>query len=128
MGWRYLVIVLGAVTLFIFFIRFFIFTFHESPKFLLSQGKEAEVIEVLHKIAKFNMCEPPALTLEHFAEIEQTSTLVSAATFTPPNKNAAHVVSNFGRSLTRAFKGLFSNKLQSFTFGILAIAYMVRRL
>lgn len=128
MGWRYLVIVLGAVTLFVFFIRFFIFTFHESPKFLLSQGREAEAIEVLHKIAKFNKAPPPALTLEKFAEVEQTSTMVSGATFTPPNKNAAHVVSNFGRSLGHAFKGIFTNKLQAFIFGILAIAYMVGRL
>lgn len=70
MGWRYEVIVLGAMTLAVFFLRYFVFTFHESPKFLVSRGREAEAIEVLHKIAKFNKAPPPELTLEMLAAVE----------------------------------------------------------
>jgi MFS family permease len=39
-GWRVLLGVLGGVTLLVFFARFVVFNFHESPKFLLSKGKE----------------------------------------------------------------------------------------
>lgn len=59
MGWRYEFIVLGAITLLIFFLRYFVFHFHESPKFLLAKGREQEAIDVLHRIAKFNKAPPP---------------------------------------------------------------------
>ncbi|KAB5546823.1 sugar transporter-like protein [Coniochaeta sp. 2T2.1] len=101
MGWRYNVIVLGAMTLFVFFLRYFVFRFHESPKFLLSRGKEAEAIEVLHKIARFNKAPPPTLTLEMFALIDR----------------------GLGKELRR-LKGIFTSKLSAFTFFLLAIAYM----
>jgi hypothetical protein len=39
MGWRYLVIIIGAMTLAVFFARYFLFDFYESPKFLLSKGE-----------------------------------------------------------------------------------------
>jgi MFS family permease len=70
MGWRYNLLVLGAMTLFIFFLRYFVFRFHESPKFLLSRGREAEAIAVLHRIAKFNKAPPPTLTLEMFRAVD----------------------------------------------------------
>ncbi|WVQ93697.1 hypothetical protein IAU59_000774 [Kwoniella sp. CBS 9459] len=124
MGWRYEVIILGLMTLLVFFLRFFVFTFHESPKFLLSKGREAEAIEVLHKIAKFNKAPPPVLTVAHFAEIDQTSSEYSndrveeGATTT-----VKRVLKGFVSGITN-LKGLFLNKLQAFTFALLAIAYM----
>ena len=122
MGWRYEVIVLGCLTLTVFFLRYFIFTFHESPKFLLSRGKEAEAIEVLHKIAKFNKAPLPLLTLEHFQAIEDASSQLSG-----PKSNAEmnkNVLKNFLAGF-KHLKGLFLSKLQCFIFGLLAIAYMV---
>jgi MFS family permease len=125
MGWRYLVLILGSVTLLIFIVRFFIFPFHESPKFLLSQGKEAEAIEVLHKIAKFNRAAPPVLTLEHFREIEASVGLhPDAAAQHAPKKSAKQVVKAVFTSL-KHLKGLFTNRLQLLIFVLLAIAYMV---
>lgn len=119
MGWRYEVIVLGCMTLTVFFLRFFVFRFHESPKFLISRGKEVEAIEVLHKIAKFNRAPPPTLTIEQFHGIdrEEGPLLASAAT-----KN---VLKNFLNSF-KHLKGLFLNRLQCFIFFLLAVAYMVR--
>jgi MFS family permease len=70
MGWRYEFIVLGCMTLLIFVLRYFMFTFHENPKFLLGKGREQEAIDVLHAIAKFNEAPPPTLTIEHFREID----------------------------------------------------------
>lgn len=116
-GWRYTVIVLGCMTLFIFFLRYFVFKFHESPKFLISKGREAEAIEVLHKIAKFNRAAPPTLTIEMFQAIDAEGGPVA------PRATTKNVVKNTLYSLQH-LKGLFSRKLQCFTFFLLAIAYM----
>jgi len=128
MGWRYEVIILGCVTLIIFFLRFFVFTFHESPKFLLARGKEAEAIEVLHKIAKFNRAPPPTLTLEMFAALDEMDSNASAVSVEGPRTRkemARKVGRDIGKELKR-LKGVFANKLQCFTFILLAVAYMVR--
>lgn len=45
---------LGAITLAIFFLRFVVFPFKESPKFLVFRGKDDKAVEVLQYIAKFN--------------------------------------------------------------------------
>ena len=120
MGWRYAVIVLGAMTLFVFFLRYFVFHFHESPKFLLSKGKEQEAIDVLHKIAKFNRAPPPMLTLEMFHQVDAE---FAGGEFQAPVQ-AKHVVRNAWDSITK-LRGLFGRKLQAFTFFLLAITYMV---
>lgn len=130
MGWRYNVIVLGAMTLAVFFLRYFVFRFHESPKFLLSRGKEAEAIKVLHRIAKFNKAPPPQLTLEMFHMIDETesATTNSAILSSQGGKSTAattkHVVKGFTKELRR-LKGIFTNKLSALVFVLLAIAYMV---
>ena len=130
MGWRYNVIVLGAMTLSVFCLRFFVFRFHESPKFLLSRGREQEAIEVLHKIAKFNRAPPPTLTLEMFAQIDEASSTntnsVSKSSDSPMSRAATtkRVLGGFSKELRR-LKGIFTNKLSCFIFVLLAIAYMV---
>ena len=65
MGWRYTLFTLGAVTLFAFFLRFVVFRFQESPKFLLYRGRDDKAVKVLHHIAKFNGKECP-ITIETF--------------------------------------------------------------
>lgn len=50
-GWRYFVLTIGSVTFMMFIIRFFIFRLFESPKFLLSKGRQAEAVAVVHGIA-----------------------------------------------------------------------------
>lgn len=123
MGWRYCVLILGSMTLLVFIVRFFIFPFHESPKFLLSKGREQEAIDVLIKIAKFNRVEPPTLTVEHFRAIDAEYGTVT----TGPEATAAttkRVIGNVIDSLKK-LKGLFGRKLQLTIFILLAVAYMV---
>ncbi|KIV87936.1 hypothetical protein PV10_09215 [Exophiala mesophila] len=117
MGWRYQVIVLGCMTLTVFFLRFFVFRFHESPKFLISKGREAEAIEVLHKIAKFNKAPPPTLTIEQFQDIDRTAGPVDT------RQTTKNVLKNFLDHF-RHLKGLFTSRLQAFIFVLLGIAYM----
>lgn len=58
-GWRYTFYTLGAVTLTGFFLRFLVFQLPESPKYLLSQGRDAEAVAVLRDIARRNGRELP---------------------------------------------------------------------
>ena len=122
MGWRYEVIVIGSVTFAVFFVRYFIFTFYESPKFLLSRGREEEAIEVLRKIAVFNGAPAPELTVEQFHEIDRSVGTVAAPKDTAAS--AKDVILGVFKSLSY-LRGLFLNKLECFTFFILALAYMV---
>jgi len=128
MGWRYLVIVLGGMTLFIFFLRFVVFNFYESPKFLLSKGKEQEAIDVLHKIAKFNRQPPPALTVAHFRAIDIDAGIdpqeIEESRPLTWKESTIKAWLNFKDSLIK-LGGLFKNRLQTFIFVLLAITYMV---
>ena len=65
MGWRYTLLCLGAICLAIFFLRFVVFRFQESPKFLIYRGRDDKAVVVLQKIAKFNGRES-SITLESF--------------------------------------------------------------
>ena len=68
MGWRYTLFTLGAICLFIFFLRFIVFRFQESPKYLLYRGKDEKAVKVLHHIAKFNGRES-AISMEVFSAL-----------------------------------------------------------
>ncbi|OAL47177.1 MFS general substrate transporter [Pyrenochaeta sp. DS3sAY3a] len=54
MGWRYLILTLGAITFAMFICRFFLFHLYESPKFLLSRGRQAEAVATVYGIAAYN--------------------------------------------------------------------------
>jgi hypothetical protein len=53
-GWRYLVYTMGAITFSMFLARFALYHLFESPKFLLSRGRQAEAVAVVHGIAYKN--------------------------------------------------------------------------
>ena len=53
-GWRYLVLTLGAITFCMFLCRFLLFTFYESPKFLVSRGRQDEAVAAVQGIARKN--------------------------------------------------------------------------
>lgn len=53
-GWRYLVITLGGITFLQWCGRFVLFHLYESPKFLLSKGRQDEAVAVVHAVAHFN--------------------------------------------------------------------------
>ncbi|KAI0509443.1 sugar transporter [Xylaria bambusicola] len=50
-GWRLFIATVGLVTFVMFLIRFGLFHLFESPKYLLSQGRQAEAVAVVHGIA-----------------------------------------------------------------------------
>ncbi|KAK4555513.1 hypothetical protein LTR86_007265 [Recurvomyces mirabilis] len=53
-GWRYFILTMGSITMLMFICRFFLFHLFESPKFLLSRGRQAEAVAVVHGIAYHN--------------------------------------------------------------------------
>lgn len=53
-GWRYFVYTMGAMTFIMFLARFALYHLFESPKFLLSRGRQAEAVAVVHGIAYKN--------------------------------------------------------------------------
>ncbi|KAE8147553.1 MFS general substrate transporter [Aspergillus avenaceus] len=54
MGWRYLVLTLGAITMLMFCVRYFWFTLYESPKFLVARGRQSEAVAAVQGIAYRN--------------------------------------------------------------------------
>ncbi|KAI0114502.1 sugar transporter [Nemania sp. FL0031] len=53
-GWRLFIAMIGTVTFVMFLIRFALFHLFESPKYLLSQGRQAEAVAVVRGIAYRN--------------------------------------------------------------------------
>ncbi|KAJ6618206.1 major facilitator superfamily domain-containing protein [Mycena sp. CBHHK59/15] len=53
-GWRYSYYTMGAMMLFLAIIRVFLLPMDESPKFLISIGRDQEAVDVVHRIAKKN--------------------------------------------------------------------------
>ena len=84
MGWRYTLIVLGAICLAVFFLRFIVFHFQESPKFLLFRGRDAKAVEVLHNIAKFNNRES-SISLETFEALTAEETSMTSRNISTPS-------------------------------------------
>ncbi|KAM5349674.1 hypothetical protein ACJ41O_006179 [Fusarium nematophilum] len=69
MGWRYLMITLGGVAIFLGLIRIFVFKIPESPRYLLSQGRDAEAVAAVNHIARFNG-KPELLTLDMLQDVD----------------------------------------------------------
>ncbi|ORY16955.1 major facilitator superfamily domain-containing protein [Clohesyomyces aquaticus] len=70
MGWRYLLFTLGAITLLVFILRFIVFNFQESPKFLVYRGNDKKAIQVLGNVARKNG-QTTNLTLEKLQAFEK---------------------------------------------------------
>ena len=53
MGWRYFLYSMGGLMMVCWFLRF-LFHLHESPKFLIGRGRDAEAVRVIQAIAEYN--------------------------------------------------------------------------
>jgi hypothetical protein len=124
MGWRYGFLIIGSMTLFIFFARYFVFRFYESPKYLISKGRDQDAIDVLHKIAKFNKCPPPTLTIEDFRDLDRSMGIDPDEQPFTDRTNAKGVIMRAVKELS-FLKGLFTRKLTCFIFVLLGFTYMV---
>ncbi|CAE6484302.1 unnamed protein product [Rhizoctonia solani] len=54
-GWKYLLGVLGIITLVMFVLRIIFFRLYESPRYLVSAGRSTEAVAALQSIEDYNM-------------------------------------------------------------------------
>ncbi|WWC93760.1 hypothetical protein V866_000596 [Kwoniella sp. B9012] len=138
MGWRYTIMILGFFTLLIFFCRFAVFKFRESPKYLLSKGHDAHALDVLHSISIFNKNEkPPTLTIQDLRTLDYAEERrlrgLPPPQYNPADEPAASAnEDNLVKKVTiggfqKTFghlQGLFKQRIYVWLFVSLAIAYM----
>lgn len=55
----------------LWFIRFFVFTLYESPKYLMGRGRDQDAVDVIHKVAEYNGVNS-SLTLDQLQRAGQT--------------------------------------------------------
>ncbi|KAK8187509.1 sugar transporter [Phyllosticta capitalensis] len=109
-GWRYLILTCGAITFLMFVSRFFLFHLFESPKFLLSRGRQAEAVAVVHGIA-FKNGSQTWLTEEILNEIGGDPEVVEK-----PTLSTGEIVQrNLSKFSTARIKPLFNGKRLAIT-------------
>ena len=84
MGWRYFLYSMGGLMMVCWFLRF-LFHLHESPKFLIGRGRDAEAVKVIQAIAEYNgrTCR---LTLD---QLEKANMLAERMEKTPATDTSA---------------------------------------
>ncbi|CED85516.1 mfs general substrate transporter [Phaffia rhodozyma] len=123
MGWRYFTITLGVITFLIFVARFVLFDFQESPKFLLSKGRDEEALRVLYNIAEFNKAPVPDLTLEDFHALDKAAGVQNIETHDNTQTGVKTILLK-GLNNFSHLKGFFSSKRMIWLTVSLWIAYM----
>lgn len=104
-GWRYLLFTLGALTMFVFFMRFVVFRFQESPKYLLSRGKDEKALKVLQHIARYNHTST-SVELGTFAALSGDDSSTSTTSSTDPvlGVGAQQVTTTLGEKVKIEFE------------------------
>lgn len=85
-GWRYFIFAIGVLTFIMFVLRSVVSQVYESPKFLLSQGRTAEAVTVVQRVALRNNARTwlttsvlDAVVAGEDAPVEQAPVRVSAS-------------------------------------------------
>ncbi|EPE09381.1 membrane transporter [Ophiostoma piceae UAMH 11346] len=105
MGWRYVMFTSGALVFVMSILRLTVIRLKETPKYLLGQGEDAELVETLQNLAvRYNR--PCTLTLER---LEACGTVLSARNGSSSGvKNFKNI--SFGETWVH-LRGLFSTRL-----------------
>ena len=62
---------MGGIMLLLSFLRLFFFHLYESPKYLMGRGRDADAVEVVHKVAAYNG-KTSRLTLQMLEDVDKT--------------------------------------------------------
>ncbi|KAI5247667.1 hypothetical protein E4T42_05961 [Aureobasidium subglaciale] len=108
MGWRYTMITLGAMTLVFAFVRIAIFKMPESPRYLISKGRDAEAVDAVNYIARRNK-KPEPLTLEMLQEVDRVTGGEIKAGATTKLTRSAIIKENLKDFKSINYKNLFAN-------------------
>ncbi|KAI5262806.1 hypothetical protein E4T47_09172 [Aureobasidium subglaciale] len=108
MGWRYTMISLGIMTLVFAFVRIAIFKMPESPRYLISKGRDAEAVKAVNYIARRNK-KPEPLTLEMLQEVDRVTGGEIKAGATTKLTRSAIIKENLKDFKSINYKYLFAN-------------------
>ncbi len=126
-GWRYVLFANGALVLVMSLLRVTVIKLRETPKFLVGEGRDAEVVDTLQYIAKrYNR--PCSLTLEQF---EACGTLGGGVPVGRRGSVTAHASKKFSfNEVWLHLKGLFATRklglstcLIWFSWTLIGLAY-----
>ncbi|KAK6360291.1 hypothetical protein TWF730_006439 [Orbilia blumenaviensis] len=132
-GWRYFVFTMGGLTLLLFIIRFFIFNMYESPKYLMGKARDADAVEVVHKVAEYNKFES-SLSLDHLEAVDRHYRSSESGTTERPledyttasaalRRNLEKFKFDHIRALFRTKQLAYSTSLIIFLWGIIGLAF-----
>ncbi|KAI0819257.1 MFS general substrate transporter [Trametes gibbosa] len=120
-GWRYFLYTVGGLVMVLFILRFFVFHLYESPRYLVGQGRDADAVEVVRKVASYNG-KQTALTVEMLVEAGQVARRKmggSASTIATVQENGEG---------EKGFKGALSAGLQVFSGKHVKALFSTRKL
>ncbi|KAI5310710.1 hypothetical protein KEM55_003071 [Ascosphaera atra] len=111
MGWRYMVLTLGGISMFMFLCRFLFFTLYESPKYLLSKNRQSDAVASVQAIAHANKTKTwlTSEILEAIGGIEEEVAADNTGTTMDIIKRT------LSRFSTRQFRPLFESKRLGWT-------------
>lgn len=107
MGWRYFMIAMGGLSMIMFFVRFACFTIYESPKYLMSRGRDAEAVAVVHEVARRNG-KTSELTVEDLTQFDELARTRSDGVQVQQTSAAAALERNLEKMNLTHVRSLFS--------------------
>jgi hypothetical protein len=112
---------MGGLMLLLWVLRFFVFHLYESPKYLMGRGRDAEAVEVVHKVARYNGT-TSGLTLEMLTDAGNVAGRdPTNVTFDTSAKAAAlRKLQNFGGGHV---KPLFATKKLAYSTSLLIVLW-----
>lgn len=103
-------ITLGALSLAFTFIRIFLFKLPETPRFLLSQGRDQDAVDAVNYVAKQNG-KPEPLTIGMLREIDARLGLVVNEEEAPIKLSVKEIVSeNMDAFKGKHYRALFATR------------------
>ncbi|KAG8884901.1 hypothetical protein FRB98_002099 [Tulasnella sp. 332] len=117
------VIIMGVLMIVMWAIRFFVFKLYESPKYLMGRGRDAEAVEVVHKVAAFNGT-TSSLTLKDLTRFDRTSGKgVDTSAAAAIKRNTEKFQSNHIKALFASAKLAWSTSLIISIWALIGLAF-----
>ncbi|KAL4936964.1 hypothetical protein BDV06DRAFT_232908 [Aspergillus oleicola] len=123
MGWRYTLITLGALSLAFTIIRALVVKLPETPRYLLSQGKDQEVVDAVNYVARQNG-KPEPLTLSMLQAIDVRLGIPPATEETGMSTKEI-VKENLKEFRGEHYKALFATKKLSLHTGLIWAIWLI---
>lgn len=122
MGWRYLTVTMGGITLLMFLLRFLAFEVHESPKYLVGKGRDEEAVKVIHRLAEKNG-RSSDLTLEDLKACEPEGYVAQTSAAAALQRNLQKLDTSQVRALFHTRRLAISTSLIMLVWAFIGLGY-----